>query len=194
MRDYIHGLDKECKPTKHDLRNRHSEIAERYRCLFPTLQSDIEGFIKETNSEKPLQSHNYSPEGHDNEKKLYDNLRNTEIDIVLVTPKNLYIGEAKDESRLDVKYEYVLMHQLIRQYVMAAILLDRIGCDKRIVPFVVGDGEKLRKRYPQQQHIHQINFMICQGKNERSQGWLNEKNILSWDCIEKLTSSAANNG
>ena len=115
--------------------------------------------------------------------KLSNNLFNTEIDIVLQTPKHLFIGEAKyEEDSFETKGEHVLVHQLIREYVVATILVDLIGCDKQIVPFVVGASgnlEKMKKR-------RQVKFMECKG-------WLNEKNILSWDCIEKLASSGANN-
>ena len=130
--------------------------------------------------------------GH--QKKLYDNLRNTEIDIVLVTPKYLYIGEAKDESRLDVKYGYVLMHQLIRQYVMAAILLDWIRCDKEIVPFVIGHAERLKCNHKNLKHINQVNFMldqVCAEDKTSRLLCLREEHILTWAHIEKLASSAA---
>ena len=69
--------------------------------------------------------------------------------------------------------DLVLVHQLIRQYVMASILVDRLECDKKVVPFVVGnDVGSLRRAI-------QVKFMCCQG-------WLSEENILSWDEIEEL--------
>ena len=52
----------------------------------------------------------------------------------------------------------VLVHQLIRQYVMAKILMDRLESDglakKNVIPFVVGDDVgSLKKR-------RQVEFMI----------------------------------
>lgn len=77
---------------------------------------------------------------------------------------------------------------------MATILVELVAeaqnCPKKtVVPFVVGNKvEELERK-------RQVRFMICQSKRDRSPGgWLSEKNILSWDCIEKLASSGANNG
>ena len=69
------------------------------------------------------------------------------------------------------------MHQLIRQYVMAKTLMDRLESDglakKNVIPFVVGDDVgSLKKR-------RQVEFML-------NQCWLKEKNILSWNEIQKL--------
>ena len=65
------------------------------------------------------------------------------------------------------------MHQLIRQYVMASLLVDRLGVKKQVVPFVVWSRAKGQRR------PKQVNFMI-------QQGWLKEDNVLTWEDIEKL--------
>ena len=105
---------------------------------------------------------------------MYSNLYNTEIDIVLQTPNHLFIGEAKEESTLNSSGKYILVHQLIREYVMAKILVDALGINKEVIPFVVGDDiEKLKNK-------GQVKFMV-------NQDWLDKKNILSWKDVKKLT-------
>ena len=75
-------------------------------------------------------------------RKNRDSVWSAAIDIVLETTNRLFIGEAKLESALGSDSDHVLVHQLIRQYVMAHILLDvlvnRAVYDSReVVPFVV---------------------------------------------------------
>ena len=120
--------------------------------------------------------------GRDSDK-LSNNLFYTEIDIVIQTPNYLIIGEAKGESSLSAKSDYVLVHQLIRQYVMTTILIELSASTqkytkKEIVPFIVADNvaELNRKR--------QVKFMC-------KKGWLNEKNVLSWDCIDRIVKPGA---
>ena len=160
------------------------KVVYRYDSMFSELCEQIESFewkSKDGRSLKfsPLKDHNYDVSKPEHRGKLYDNLTNTEIDIVLQTPDHLFIGEAKDESRLGAKPSYVLVHQLIRQYVMAKILVAFVEPDKDkrkgVVPFVVGDGDRIKSI----KNTGQVNFMI-------RQGWLNEENILSWDCIEQI--------
>ena len=163
MRDYMHtkkGVDKEV-------------LADRYQCLFRDLHGEVKQFPKLKNKYELSNT-------EDSKKILYGNLRNTEIDIVLETPKHLFIGEAKDVSDLGAKGDYVLVHQLIRQYVTAKILLnlpqlDKTHSGKGIVPFLVVDAGKIDKM----KNTEQVKFM-CE------QGWLKEKNILSWDKIALL--------
>ena len=119
--------------------------------------------------ERPLP---HEHEGIDCGKKLAENLMNTEVDIVLETPGHLYIGEAKDESSFDGNGKLVLVHQLIRQYVMAKILVDLRKESRKVVPFIVWSGAK--RDIPAQ-----VQFM-------KSQNWLQPKNILTWEDIEKL--------
>ena len=113
-------------------------------------------------------------------KTFCNNLRNTEIDIVLESPKHLFIGEAKYESTFGTKSDYVLVHQLIRQYVTARILLnlpqrDKTHSGKSIVPFLVVDADKIDSV----KNMAQVKFMM-------NQKWLKEKNILTWDQIALL--------
>ena len=95
---------------------------------------------------------------------LRSNLHHTEIDIVLDTPRHLFIGEAKDKSRLDAKSNYVLVHQLIREYVLAKMLLTILGLDRKIVQFVVGTNVANLKKNEQ--------VLFAEG-----QGWLTENNM-----------------
>ena len=168
MRDFLYESDIENQLAR-------SDLAERYRCLFPQLREKLKGF---RGFQLKWDDSHYSV--HSDEGKLFNNLRNTEIDIVLQTPKYLFIGEAKGESPFDAKSKYVLVHQLVRQYVMAKVLVDLSESKKCVVPFVVGDKDKMESI----RNTTQIKFMICQG-------WLNDKNILSWDCIGEIVKREA---
>ena len=126
-----------------------------YRCLFGDLREKIEIFIAEAGSEKrrplnDLQDWNYCVSedacvpGRNGSKtpsaeSLRSNLLSTEIDIVLETPSHLFIGEAKHESDLDGNSRYVLVHQLIRQYVLAKILLKKLEEDRKNSPVRCGN-------------------------------------------------------
>ena len=139
--------------------------------LFPDLQSKIRDFRSDDGlTFEPLKPQNYQvsrPAG------LRDNLKNTEIDIVLQTKERLYIGEAKDESGFHAGGSLILVHQLIRQYVVARILVNLTGDGKEVVPFIVRNEPKGREPA-------QVQFMVVQG-------WLKRENILIWSDIEKLT-------
>ena len=104
--------------------------------------------------------------------KLFNNLLGTEVDIAIEDTQHLYLGEAKYVMDFGTNGKLVLVHQLVRQYVMANILVELSGHStrKQVVPFVVGDDvEHLKK-------TDQVRFMM-------SQGWLQERNILSWDNV-----------
>ena len=164
MRDYLH---------KKKTQVADEDFAGRYNCLFPNLRRDIEDFrIGDSKGFQRLNRRNYSV-STDSVDKLRNNLTNTEIDIVLQSPKYLYIGEAKHQMGFGANGSLVLVHQLIRQYVMARILVDLLGCSKIVTPFVVGDDAEALKK------SHQVRFMTCQG-------WLREKNVLAWSDVDNL--------
>ena len=182
MRDYLN------KPgTKNQ--SIHADLAERYRHLFPNLREEIEEFSHKTRKDSKLSSDNYIAQTEKQENYLYNNLMNTETDIVIETPDHLFIGEAKHETRAFNTDGRILRHQLIREYAMATILIHCVESNKKVVPFVIGDDStQLMKSYRQQQHIHQLDFMIKQHKLNRSPGdWLKRANVLSWNCIRKIT-------
>ncbi len=194
MRDHLNLPDGGAESNS---QRQQQELADRYRCLFPNLRDEISQFngltlpndwnydVSEGAEEKTLE---------ELEEGLFNNLRNTEIDIVLQTDQYLFIGEAKHLSGFGRDGKLILVHQLIRQYVMSTILTDMVAEDnktepKRIIPFVVGDDINKLKNY------QQVEFMIQQHNGNRSPGeWLKEENILNWDCIEELASSGDNNG
>ena len=160
-------------------------FTERFRYLFFNLRSRVEEFSElEPGAFRQLKDWNYSTStAHKTNLRSWDNesrrtqgapnLANTEIDIVLESPTHLFIGEAKHEMGFHSISRLVLTHQLVRQYVMARLLLDRLGCEKAVVPFVVGDdSDKMRKP-------NQVKFMIWKG-------WLDERNVLEWDDISSL--------
>ena len=162
MRDHFNMVGRKVRGDASD----SHDLAEFYDSLFPDLRQEIDT----SNLFAQLKDGNYDVSGEDGVEKLRNNVCNTEIDIVIETPNTLFIGEAKGESRLGADGKLVLVHQLIRQYVTAKILIDFLGCDKEVIPFIVADDVAGVKR------THQVKFMI-------RQGWLKEDNILSWDDI-----------
>ena len=121
-----------------------------------------------------LKCHNYVV-SRETWEDFLNNLHHTEIDIVLETPERLFIGEAKYESGFGGDSKLVLVHQLIRQFVMATILLDLLGEKKNLVPFVVVDDGNLRSV----KNTAQVKFMV-------DQGWLKGENVLSWREIDAI--------
>ena len=111
--------------------------------------------------------------------RLLSNLIGTEIDIVLETPKRIYIGEAKSESNFGSDGRNVLVHQLLRQFVATEVLTHVQGNCKRVVPFVV--IERVEGKEPTR--FSQVEFML-------SNGIMEEKHILYWDEITTEESTA----
>ena len=109
-------------------------------------------------------------------ERLADNVKNTEVDIVLETRDRIFIGEAKYESGLGADGSLVLVHQLIRQYVTTKILVHLAGRKKHIVPFVVTESGKKRDSMMK---TGQVEFMI-------KKGWLRECNVLTWGDVNDI--------
>ena len=173
FRDYIAKCKDEGKPppTK-------EQAGKIFGDLFGDLRNDVSKFQDPDlpRGFTPLQPRNYSSE-EDHFKELFDNLRHTEIDIVIQCGKHLILGEAKYQSSLDTKSRYILVHQLIRQHVMARILLKVCGTDLEISHFLIGD----RKRIANLKKRVQVRFM-------EKQKWLRPENVLSWERIAEMTS------
>lgn len=172
FRDYIAKCKEEEKPppTK-------KQAGEIYRDLFRDLQNDVSDFQDPVHprSFTDLKPHNYSSEeGYFQE--LFENLGHTEIDIVIQCGKQLLLGEAKYESPLNTNSRYVLVHQLIRQHVMARTLVQHVGADLEISHFLVGDADRVESL----RNTVQVKFM-------NHQGWLNPANVLSWEQVAELT-------
>ena len=164
-RDYFHQEDKKLDAEK-------DKLAKKYSELFPHLQEEIEEYRGSGKFQAPEESYAI-PRTSPARSKLASNLRNTEVDIVLESPTHLFIGEAKHLSTFGASGRDILTHQLIRQYVMACILVELSGRYRTVVPFVIGDsGVDLGKRL-------QVQFMC-------DQGWMREENILEWSDIEAL--------
>lgn len=100
------------------------------------------------------------------------------MDIVLETPDRIFIGEAKHESDLGTSGDLILVHQLIRQYVTAIVLVHLLGRPKKeVVPFVVTDKNRLEST----NNKAQVEFMI-----KHEQKWLREENVLSWGDVNDI--------
>jgi len=166
-RDYVWGeVEKNGKNEKETLKQ---AVVKIYEDQFSTLRHDVEQFGKFNR----LNPHNYDVSTEQRQKMLFDNVFNTEVDVVLEDPDYLFIGEAKHEMSFGSRGNLVLVHQLVRQYVMAQILTVLSKRVKKIVPFVVGDDvEKIK-------NTRQVKFMI-------DQGWLDAGNVLTWGQISAL--------
>ncbi len=180
MRDYVYKN----KETDNPEAEFSSKFAKLYNYIFastasPHGQCQLREQVSKSGKFRDLKDHNYNPyalnsNGQDHQEKLYTNLCNTEIDIVLQTPTHLFIGEAKYKSALGSDRKLVLVHQLIRQYVMARILLAIVGKPELVVvPFLVVENRQTIK------NALQVRFMM-------GQKWLKGENILSWDDIRGL--------
>ncbi len=166
MRDYIHQRCQEHPDVEHY----RKQVLECYRSCFPRLRQEIE----RSDEFRELEKDNYKCK-----PSLYDNLFRTEVDVVLQTPKHLCIGEVKCEAKFGASLEYILVHQLIRQYVMARILVELTGSKKKVVPFVVGDcREELIKN-------GQVKFMI-------EMSYLSKSNVLSWKKLSEILGTDRN--
>ena len=165
MRDFAKKMEDEGKPINPE------DLARAYNRLF----ADLHQRITEFGGFAGLKGNNYRVGTTDQKKVLYSNLLHTEIDIVVGTPRHLFIGEAKHLSGFGYEGSDVLVHQLVRQYVMAKILVELRDPYEEIevVPFVVGDD------VDQLHRTGQVRFMI-------GQKWLRTENVLCWEEIEKL--------
>ena len=195
IRDYVHQLKesrykseafivKKEKLTKREKSKLAVEVETHlqesfttlYNCCFGHLRDKVSNFNQCQPKNRKFANlkcanYNLAPEGAN--RKLFDNLLNTEIDIVIDTPNHLFIGEAKGEMGLGADGSLMLVHQLIRQYVAARILLAHLNSHKTIIPFIVWD-----KDYRKGSEV-QVEFMM-------HQGWLDDRNILSWGKAEML--------
>ena len=175
IRDYLSKVGQSARDSEQD-------FASRYNRLFgprgerADLRTNIGGFRHSGGLVfSDLRPDNYSASTEDQIRELVSNLVNTEIDVVLESPTTLFVGEAKHESGLGGDGSLVLVHQLIRQYVAATVLVDMIGNNKQVVPFVIWN------RNTDQRKPVQLEFMI-------DQGWMRSENVLEWNGIEALCS------
>ena len=162
MRDLLHQREWQRKTIG-------QELVDIYLDRFPSLRNAIVAFQEF----KVLRPKNYAVSTEDGKANLVNNLLNTEVDVVLETPNHLFIGEAKHEMTFSANGNLTLVHQLIRQYVTATVLVE-ISTNpprKQVIPFVVGDDVGSLNK------TSQVRFMI-------SQGWLRKENVLSWDEIK----------
>ena len=143
-------------------------MVEAYDRNFSNLRGDVLGFQEFAE----LEGSHYISNGERAESRLTNNLLGTEVDVVLETPKHLFIGEVKHESTFGADGKLVLVHQLVRQYVTATILLQIAGERKEVIPFVVGDSTDYLNK------TSQVRFMI-------SQGWLSQANVLDWGDVKR---------
>jgi len=164
VRDFLHqdGLKR---------KDMEPELGNLYKTFFSSLRADVEEF----RGFQTLRYKNYNPSASGWLTSLFNNLRNTEVDVVVESPDTLFVGEAKHEMSFGANSDHFLVHQLIRQYVMATILVEISpeSQGKKVIPFVVGDD------FTRLIQSTQVTFLM-------SQGWLRAANVLTWDEIELL--------
>ena len=172
IRDYVYT-------KKLEMPKLIDEFADLYNREFKGLYTQFKSFC-ETSNDPPakralsfLSPQNYSVSNCASRKGIFNNLRNTEFDIVIESPNHLFIGEAKGEMGFGAQGGLVLVHQLIRQFVTARIFLAHLNKRKTVVPFIVRDRPQSKRR------AVQVRFML-------DQCWLKEENILSWSRVEKF--------
>ena len=163
------GLRDHLSQAGGELKNHRDDLAKRFLRRFGGLRREIDA----TGKFRKLTEDNYAASTPQQRERLATNLRNTEVDIVLSSPHHLFIGEAKYKTTFGADSSNVLVHQLIRQYVTASILVELCGGNESVVPFVVGDSADALRR------SHQVQFMI-----ERD--WMRAENVLEWGAIEAL--------
>lgn len=160
------------------------ELWKSYLANFDGLRSKISavrGRMKEPKI-RALEDHNYAIDGQNINSKLIENLRNTEIDVVIQSRDFLFIGEAKQESTFHASSRFVLVHQLVRQYVTARVLLDVTGNKKTLVPFVVGNRPKNLLE------TSQVKLMTKLRRENGDGRWMSKNNVLSWECLQSIAS------
>ena len=178
VRDWLN-----CRPDEDRQKEGREKLWNSYTANFSLLRNQICTVRSCMNRPKirGLETDNYAT-GSDVKERLVDNLRNTEIDIVLQTSDFLFIGEAKHESTFHANSKFVVVHQLVRQYVTAKVLLDVTGSKKVLVPFVVGDCRAHLLR------TSQVKLMTQLRRARGDATWMEEGNVLSWKCVEDIAS------
>lgn len=78
----------------------------------------------------------------EDENKIFNELRNTEIDVVIFTDSRIYIGEAKLKEKLGTNGRNILAHQVIRQRTMVETLKALTRDPREISSFIICDQSK----------------------------------------------------
>ncbi len=143
-------------------------MATRYEKLFPDLHQRVTRFAQENPGQLRVTETNYCV-NQSNRLNFFDNIRNTEIDIVIATANTLFIGEVKDTQTFGAKGSLVLAHQLLRQYITARMLVDEMEKEMRVIPFILSDSKRTLKN-------GQVRLMLALG-------YLDESRIFTWDDL-----------
>lgn len=106
-----------------------------YRKIIPEIRNAVKGTKLHTRD-------NFYTE-HDPDK-LFNELRNTEIDVAVFTPNRICLGEAKRKEKLGFNGRNILAHQFIRQRVMVEILKALTGDRREVISFIICDRSKIR--------------------------------------------------
>ena len=178
VRDYRYGdIERTEGPSKRERSARVDKcLKESFWAAYIAEFASLRALIRDSSAELRMpKRRNYSSSDKFKDK-LYNNLLGTEIDIVLESTDHLFIGEAKHESKFGRDGRLVLVHQLIRQYVAASLLMEvrevRRESTKEVVPFLVVDEDDMDSTM----NSEQVKFML-------GQDWLKEANIKNWTDV-----------
>lgn len=171
-RDYIYGKN----INRHSAD--HNAIYARFLRLFPGLQERILAFKGDSNKYLRVEKMaNYSLGREDAPLRLFQNIRHTEIDIVIETRNKLYIGEVKDSQKFGAHGGLFLPHQLLRQYIMARILIDELGKDLDVVPFIISNNSVETKKNGQVKLMGSLSYLDI------------DSNVFTWHDIGECPNS-----
>ena len=186
FRDFV------CDKSEGELRDIKKKAVGIYTEVFHGLRCEVKartGIGVNGVKFRDLEDFNYEVKGEDDtsskavEDNFFNNLRNTEIDMVIHAKDDkechyLLIGEAKYTQTFNADSKLVLVHQLIRQYVTATVLVKLCKgeySNTKIIPFVLCDNMKSTKKSAQVQFMIENQYM----SSEKVRGWDDPTTIAS---------------
>jgi len=172
FRDYCHSVSIAKKNSALGFR-----VVDYYQKTFSNLLDNIHQYnITENNPKLKLNNPEINYVVNEETKNIFlNNLYYTEVDIIIRAGSNLLIGEVKSTQTFGSNSKHVLVHQLLRQYIMVSTLVnekqfqEKHNCIFTIIPFVIANRNAER---------------TAQVKIMKNLGWLVRGNVLNWDFIE----------
>jgi hypothetical protein len=86
----------------------------------------------------------------------------------------MLIGEVKHTQTFGADSKLIIVHQLVRQYIMASILAEELSQHKNekciVIPFVIADSNAIKTG-----QVKLLQYL----------GWLNINNLLPWSFIDQ---------
>lgn len=118
------------------------KFLQAYKKLIPAVREAVKG------TRLHLREAFYSSSDRD---KIFNELRNTEIDVTIFHREKIYVGEAKRKEKLGFNGRNILAHQLVRQRVMVKVLQALTGDRRELVQFIICDRSRVKSIYRMEQ-------------------------------------------